>query len=571
MSSPRRSSLGPIGLAMLLSVLLGFGFARVLSATDDLRGNLELFEDVLYRVQNNYVDQPDNEKLIRGAIDGMLKTLDPHSIFLPEQRAQQLDEQFRGEYSGIGVQFDIQNNKIVVISPIEGTPAYRLGIRAGDKIFEIDDKPLKKGITTDDVYHALRGPTGSTVNVTIERENESAPLHFTIERAKIPIESVPYAYMIRPGVGYVRVTRFAQTTGEELATAIAKLRDQGMKDLLVDLRSNSGGLLSQAVDVLDQLIPDNKRLVYTRGRIASANADYYSTARAGKWTDGPLIVLVDHGSASASEIVSGAVQDLDRGLVVGINTFGKGLVQNQINLSSGKLLLTIARYYTPSGRGIQRDYTKFGDQAEYQEDAFKEDVPTDSALATRPKFKTGAGRLVYGGGGIYPDVVIKDPPNLTQPEVDFITKRAGFEFATHYVSRHPDEKWTSESFDPHFQLSDADWKALHDVLDAKKVAMNDSTWQAEKPFLLRQVRAELASATLGSLDRYRIAVEDDPQLNAALELFPRAQQLMAAVLSGHAAELGRIEAPATGDKGKQPETAAPNKHTAQGKKKTDTM
>ena len=558
---------------MFLSVLLGFGFARALSATDDLRGNPELFEDVLYRVQNNYVDAPDNEKLVHGAIDGMLKTLDPHSIFLPEQRAQQLDEQFRGEYSGIGVQFDIQDNKIVVISPIEGTPAYRLGIRAGDKIFEIDDKPLKKGITTDDVFHALRGPTGSTVNVTIEREGEAAPMHFTIERAKIPVESVPYAYMIRPGVGYVRIIRFAQTTGEELSQAIDKLRAQGMKDLLIDLRSNSGGLLSQAVDVLDQVIPDNKRLVYTRGRIPSANADYYSTARGGKWTDGPLIVLVDHGSASASEIVSGAVQDLDRGLVVGINTFGKGLVQNQFNLATGKLLLTIARYYTPSGRGIQRDYTKFGDQAEYQEDAFKEDVPTDSALATRPKFKTGAGRVVYGGGGIYPDVVIKDPPNLTAPEVDFITKRVGFEFATHYVSQRPkDTAWTSASFGPNFQLSDADWKALHEDLDAKKVTMNDSTWSAEKPFLLRQVRAELASATLGSLDRYRIAVEDDPQLNAALELFPRAQQLMAAVASGRAAELGRIDAPGTGDakaKSSSPPSGKPT--AADHKKKPDTM
>jgi carboxyl-terminal processing protease len=524
----RRSSLGPIGVAMLLSVLLGFGLARAISATDDLRANLDLFEDVLYRVQNNYVDVPDNEKLIQGAIDGMLKTLDPHSIFLPEKRAQQMDEQFHGEYSGIGVQFDIQDGKIIVISPLEGTPAYRLGIRAGDKIFEIDGKPLKKSITNDDVFKALRGPTGSTVAVSIEREGETEPLHFTIERAKIPIESIPYSYMIRPGVGYVRIIRFAQTTGEELSAAVSKLRAQGMKDLLIDLRSNSGGLLSQAVDVLDQVIPENKRLVYTRGRIPSSNADYYSTGRAGKWTDGPVIVLVDHGSASASEIVSGAVQDLDRGLVVGINTFGKGLVQNQINLSQGKLLLTIARYYTPSGRGIQRDYTKFGDQSEYQEDAFKEDVPTDSALATRPKFKTGHGRVVYGGGGIYPDVVIKDPPYLTRTEADFIQKRVGFEFATHWVTKHPGQAWTRESFDSRFTMTPDEWNALKDITTAKKLTVNDSTWTAEKPFLLRQVRAELASATLGSLDRYRIAVEDDSQLNAALGLFPKAQALMAA-------------------------------------------
>jgi len=538
MPSFRRTSFGPVAVALLLSVLLGFGLAKAISATDDLRGNLELFEDVLYRVQNSYVDVPDNQKLIQGAIDGMLKTLDPHSIYLPEKRAEAMDEQFHGEYSGVGIEFEIQENKIVVVAPLEGTPAFRLGIRAGDKIFEIDGKPLKKGLTNDDVFHALRGPLGSTVSVTIEREDDPEHLHFTIERAKIPIESVPYAYMIRPGVGYVRIIRFAQTTGEELSTALAKLRGQGMKSLLIDLRSNSGGLLSQAVDVLDQVIPENKRLVYTRGRIPSSNADYYSTNRIGKWSesDGPVIVLVDHGSASASEIVSGAVQDLDRGLVVGINTFGKGLVQNQIPLSQGKLLLTIARYYTPSGRGIQRDYTKFGDQSEYQEDAFKEDVPSDSALKTRPRFKTAAGRVVYGGGGIYPDVVIKDPPNLTRAEVEFITKRVGFEFATHWVTKHPNQTWTSESFDKRFTLGDEDWKALRGSMDTKKSVLNDSTWTAEKPFMLRQVRAELARATLTALDRYRIAVEDDAQLNAALDLFPKAQRLLALAKTGHAAD-----------------------------------
>lgn len=524
----KRSNLGPLAVAMALSLLLGFGLARALRATDDLRSNMDLFANVLYLVQNNYVDVPDNEKLIKGAIDGMLKTLDPHTQFLPEKRAQQMDEQFHGEYSGIGVSFDIIDNKIVVLSPIEGTPAYRLGIRAGDRIFEIDGEPLKKGLTNDDVFKALRGPNGSTVQVTIEREDEPEPMKFTIERAKIPIESVPYAYMVRPGVGYVRIIRFAQTTGDELERAITKLQAQGMKSLLVDLRSNSGGLLSQAVDVLDQFVPDNQRLVYTRGRIPSANADYYSTSRPGKWTQGPLVVLVDHGSASASEIVSGAVQDLDRGIVAGINTFGKGLVQNQMNMSQGKLLLTIARYYTPSGRGIQRDYGKFGDQGEYQLDAYKEDVPTDSALKVRPQFKTGTGRIVYGGGGIYPDVVIKDPPNLTRPEVEFITKRVAFEYATHsWLRQHSKEKFTPASFGEKFTLTDDEWKAMRSALATKKVDMNDSTFAAEKGFMLHQVRAELASAQFGSLERYKIAVEDDEQLNAALELFPRAQKLMA--------------------------------------------
>jgi carboxyl-terminal processing protease len=528
MQEPRRPSLGPFGIAMALSLLLGFGFARALSATDDLRSQLDLFSQVLFTVQNNYVEQPDNEKLIRGAIDGMLKTLDPHTTFLPKQRAAAMDENFKAEYSGIGVSFDIVDNKIVVLSPIEGTPAYRLGIRAGDKIVEVDGKPLKKGLVTDDVFKLLKGPTGTLVEVDIERPDETSLLHFSIERAKIPIESVPYAYMIRPGVGYVRIIRFAQTTGEELEKAIGSLKAQGMKNLLVDLRANSGGLLNQAVDVLDQLVPEDKKLVYTRGRIQSSNADYYSTDRKGKWTDGALIVLVDHGSASASEIVSGALQDLDRGLVAGINTFGKGLVQNQVNLSEGKLLLTVARYYTPSGRGIQRDYTKFEDQADYQADAYKEEVPTDSALATRPKFKTANGRTVYGGGGIYPDIIVHNSADLTRPEIDMFTKRVWFDYANKMVTHQKDVTWKPEMLaKDKFKLDDTQLKELRDAIASKGVKMDDSTWNAEKPFAVHQLRAEVAQQTMGGLERYKIAVEEDTQLAKALELFPQAQKLMA--------------------------------------------
>jgi len=522
----RKNSLGPLGAGMALSLLLGFGLARGLHATDDLKSNLDLFSQVLYLVQNNYVEAPDNEKLIKGAIDGMLKTLDPHSVFLPPQRAERMDEEFHGEYSGIGIQFELRDGAIVVIAPLEGTPAHRLGMRAGDRITQVDGKPLDKALTTDGVFKLLRGPTGSLVVLTVQREGETDDLTFNVQRAKIPIESVPYSYMIRPGVGYVRVIRFAQTTGQELETAISKLRAQGMKDLLVDLRSNGGGLLSEAVDVLDQLVPNNKLLVYTRGRIPSANADYKSSDRP-KLTDAPVVVLIDHGSASASEIVSGAIQDLDRGLVVGTNSFGKGLVQNQIRLNDGsKLLLTIAHYYTPSGRLIQRDYSKFGDQSEYVADAFKNDVPTDSVLATRPKFKTAGGRTVYGGGGIYPDVLLKEPPNLTRPQIDMINKRAFFEFATHYVNRHKDQKWTPELLDHSFDLSAAEWAELRKTMEKQKVAITDSVWKADHDFMLRQTRAELASATLGSQDRYRILVEDDSQLQAALDLFPRASKLM---------------------------------------------
>jgi carboxyl-terminal processing protease len=511
---------------MALSLLLGFGLARGLLATDDLRSQLDLFTQVLYLVQNHYVDAPDNQKLIKGAIDGMLRTLDPHTVYLPEQRAQRMDEQFQGEYSGIGVQFEIREGTITVISPLEGTPSFRLGIRAGDRIVEIDSKPVPKTINNDDVFRMLRGPAGSTVQVAIAREDEADLLHFNIERAKIPIESVPYSYMIRPGVGYVRIIRFSATTGDELERAVNTLRAQGMKSLLVDLRSNSGGLLTQAVDVLDQLVPADRLLVYTRGRNPSANSDYKSTDRP-KVQDAPIVVLIDHGSASASEIVAGAVQDLDRGLVAGTNSFGKGLVQNQLRLSDGsKLLLTIAKYYTPSGRLIQRDYTKFSDRDEYARDAERDDVPTDSVLATRPKFKTTGGRTVYGGGGIYPDVVLKEPENLTRPQIEMIQKHAIADYATHRVT-HSKEKWTPAALGKDFHLSDQEWTDLRQNMESHKVAVTDSIWQADRPFILRQLRSELAlAANLGQLERYKILVEDDSQLQAALELFPRASKLM---------------------------------------------
>jgi carboxyl-terminal processing protease len=526
----RRNSLGPLTVAMSLAALLGFGVARGLHATDDMRSHLDLFSQVLYLVQNNYVEVPDNEKLIKGAIDGMLKTLDPHTVHLPVVRAQRMDEEFQGEYSGVGVQFELRDGAIVVIAALEGGPSYRLGIQAGDRIVEIDSKALAKTLTNDDVFKMLRGPAGTTVAVTIERDGETEPLHFSIERAKIPLESVPYAYMIQPGVGYVRINRFAQTTGAELEKALSSLRQQGMKSLMLDLRGNYGGLLSQAVEVLDQLIPQNKRVVYTRGRINSANADYYTSERT-KLADGPIVVLIDHGTASASEIVAGAIQDLDRGLVAGVNSFGKGLVQNQLRLGDGsKLLLTIAKYYTPSGRLIQRPYDKFTDRNDYAEDASKEDVPSDSELASRPKFKTLGGRNVYGGGGIYPDVVLKEGPVLTRPQIDMLQKRVFFEFATHYVATHKDHKWTPEMLGRSFVLADEDWNKLHQVIVNRKAAVNDSVWQADRPFMLQQVRSEVAAATLGRVERYKILVEDDPQMLAALNLFPQASSLMSRVM-----------------------------------------
>jgi carboxyl-terminal processing protease len=525
MPSPRRRAFAPLMLVAAL-LLMGLGIARVVWTDDGLSHELERFSRVLSLVQSSYVDAPDAQKLIRGAIDGMISTLDPHTQYLPEKQGDRTEKTPPGDYAGLGITFEIRDDAIVVLSAIEGTPAYRLGVTAGDRILGFDGRPLPAKLSTDAVLDLLRGPVGSVVDVAIERAGHSEPIHLSVERARIPIENVPYAFMIQPDVGYVRITRFGQTTGDELQQAIAGLQGQGMKKLVVDLRSNSGGLLSQAIDVLDLVVPDKKRLVYTRGRIAASNADYYSTPRPGKWAEGPLVVLIDHGSAAASEIVAGAVQDLDRGIVAGTNSFGNGTVQNQMRMDDGaRLLLTVARFYTPSGRAIQREYsTKEGREGSTAA-ALQADVPGDSVLATLPEFKTAGGRRVYGGGGIYPDVLVKNPGELTPSQREMIQKRAFWEFATRYLGDHKDTKWTLESLGPSFQLTDSDWTALRRAMHDRQVAMTDSLFQADRPFMLHQVRMELATQALGRTERYRIATETDTQLHAALELFPMASKL----------------------------------------------
>jgi carboxyl-terminal processing protease len=341
----------------LVGVLAGFVFlGNVLAYGKTIYTQLGVFSQVLSYINDNYVDEVDGEKLIDGAISGMLEELDPHCNYLDPDRFKRMQERNRGTYYGIGISFDIVDGDLTVIAPIYGSPSDRLGIRAGDIIAEIEGKSAK-GISREEVMDTLRGEKGSTVRVSIKREGVDGLLHFDIVRDEIPIYSVPYHFMIRDDVGYVRMTRFSATTSQELREAIDNLQSQGMEQLVLDLRGNSGGYLNEAIEVADMFLPPNRKIVYTRGRLPDSSEDYYSTGK-GKHTEPPLVIMVDGGSASASEIVSGAIQDWDRGLIVGETTFGKGLVQRQYRLKNGAaLLLTVARYYTPSGRLIQRDYS----------------------------------------------------------------------------------------------------------------------------------------------------------------------------------------------------------------------
>jgi carboxyl-terminal processing protease len=351
-------------LGLLLGVLLGAWVGRPLLSGDNVYEQLRKFNEALNYIYRNYVEEVDSQKLVESAIRGMLQELDPHSIYIPVSEMQRVEEDFRGSFEGIGIEFDVINDTITVIAPIAGGPAEALGIQAGDKIVTIDGQNAV-GLSRNEVPRKLRGPKGTTVRVGIRRAGVPGILEFTIVRDRIPIYSVDAAFVIEgTDIGYVSINRFSATTHEELVQALRQLREQGMRKLLLDLRGNPGGFMDQAIRIADEFVPGGHRIVYTRGRLPQFNEDFYS--RSGQeFERTPLIVLVNRGSASASEIVSGAIQDLDRGLIVGETTFGKGSVQRQFELPDGSgIRVTVSLYYTPSGRAIQRPYK---DKQRYRE------------------------------------------------------------------------------------------------------------------------------------------------------------------------------------------------------------
>lgn len=506
------------------AAVLGLGVASGrLRAQDDLKGQLDRFALIFYYIRNQYVEPVENEQLVQDAIEGMLESLDPHSVYMPRDRYAQFTEQFREDFSGIGIQFDIRHGELIVVSPLEGTPAYRLGIRAGDRIVAIDGQVVERTVTNEDVRAQLRGPEGSAVRVTVQRPGESEPRAFDIERARIPQESVLYAHMIRPGVGYVRVLRFASGTGRELESALEALRSQGMERLVVDLRLNSGGLLQQAIEVTNLVLPPGDKIVYTRGRAPAASADYFADETGAKFTDLPLIVLIDHGSASASEIFAGAVQDLDRGLLVGTTSFGKGLVQNQMKLKDGSaLLLTVAKYYTPSGRLIQRDYS---DRDAYRDEAWAEDAVPESVLAGRPKFTTPGGRTVYGGGGITPDVLVSSP-RLTALEIELEQEGVFFEAATRLAESVGGRYQSFDDYLSDFVPGEPEMRALGEELEKAEIALGAEDWATEGEYARRRLKAEIAGHLFGREAAYRVDLVADDQVQQALERFPEASRLL---------------------------------------------
>jgi len=511
--------------ALLLVALfaLGWWVGRG-TAGPDLYGNLDLFVEVLSKVEENYVDPVEPTKLMDGALKGMVRGLDPFSQYLDAHAWENLQATTHGTYEGVGLVVSIRDDYPTVISPMEGSPAWAVGLHSGDVIVRIDGAGTA-GMSVEDVADKLRGAAGTHVQLSVRREGEDADVEYSIERREIVTKSVPYSFVDGP-TGYLRLANFSETSGAEVRTALDRLRAGGATRLVLDLRSNPGGLLDQAVDVAEEFVKPNTLIVYTHGRVKGQDSRFYSSEKR-PTLDWPLVVLVDEGSASASEIVAGALQDLDRALVVGETTFGKGLVQSVFPLRnrSVALKLTTARYYTPSGRSIDkpRKVEALADADEGDDDS-EDDGGGDAAgapstanadTAARPLYHTASGRTVFGGGGIRPDVVVMTdslPPLTRRVE----SRGLSFRFANRWVNQHPN----AGSGTP---VSPAVWDAFTKFLRDEKVAFTNEELTAERPLLDRALRRELARRTSGDAAAVRVALEGDPVFERALEVLSRSR------------------------------------------------
>jgi carboxyl-terminal processing protease len=521
----------------LLILVLFFGLAagtklHELISGDNLREQIQKFSDVLSLTQRNYVEKVDTQKLVEAAIVGMLTQLDPHSVYIPPKDLSKVTEDFKGSFDGIGIEFDVLNDTIIVVAPISGGPSEALGILSGDKIVKIDGQS-SVGMKRDDVPSKLRGPKGTKVVVTVHRSGVPELIDFNITRDKIPIYTVDASFMITRDVGYIAVNRFAQTTYEEFKGGLSKLLSQGMNKLIIDLRGNTGGFLDQAFMMADEVIPNGKKIVYTKGRLPEFDEEYFSTA-GGSFETNPLIILVDEGSASASEIVAGAIQDNDRGLIVGETTFGKGLVQRQWDLVDGSAIrITTARYYTPSGRLIQKAYEKGKYTADMRNKIDDEGENLEHKLekdSTKPVFKTLGGRKVYGGGGISPDYVVKSDTFTLFSRKALSNREWLLTFINSFMDSHGKEmrdkyKKDIDAFRRDFVVTDEMLKPFFDKIKEKGVEFNKEQYRKDEKLIKTLIKAYFARNIWGNEGWYKVRLDIDNQIQKAVKLFPEAEKV----------------------------------------------
>ncbi len=524
-----------VWLPLLFAIVLTAGMAIGYKLRESTAGasaffinnnNSSTLGEILKLIQDKYVDKVSTDTLKEEAINDMLAHLDPHSVYIPPQDLQTVNEDLQGNFEGIGVEFQIFDDTVNVVNVLQGGPSEKAGVQAGDKMIKIDDSVAMTGrkITPQDVRRLLRGEGGSNVKITMLRNGRLSP--FTITRGTIPVPSVDVAYIIAPQTGFIRINKFGETTYDEFTDALQKLQKQGMQKLILDLRGNGGGFLSQAVSIADEFLDGNKLVVYTQG--VNEPKEEYRCKKQGLFETGKLVVLVDETSASASEILSGALQDWDRATIIGRRTFGKGLVQQQYNLSdNGALRLTVARYYTPVGRNIQKPYNK-GKEA-YEEELIQrfhngEVLVGDTTKPTTQPFKTPSGKIVYGGGGITPDIFVPfDTSSQPKAITDMFYKGTLSDYIYHFFIENKaalNEIKTPQQLKEQYTENNFSWPDLVRFASKDSITLTDVSPSAKEE-VLQKMPAYLARQMFRTEGYYEMINPEDAMVKKALEVLAK--------------------------------------------------
>ncbi len=516
-----------LGTTLAVGLWLGTMFIPDGGFSDPISENTSKFNTILAMIENKYVDSVDHDILVESSIEGMIKQLDPHSAYIPARDLEAVNEQLDGEFGGVGIRFLIHNDTLVATHVLNESPSEKAGMLAGDRIISVDGEKITTGkLTNDDVMDLLKGKAGSMVVVRVKRKKKIKKL--TIIRGTIPISSVDAAIMLTDDIGFIKLNSFTYNSSDEFEQAARKLKAKGMKKLIFDLRNNGGGLMFAATDIADHFLESGKLIVYTEGR-KRPREDYYSTSR-GILEETEVIVLINSLSASASEIVAGAIQDNDRGLIMGRRSFGKGLVQDQEELTDGSALrLTISRYYTPAGRSIQKPYGKGVDydhdylsRIESGELMNEDSIKIDKSL----KYKTSGGRTVYGGGGIYPDMFI---PNDTAGASYYLTElyysQVFNHFAIDYLDRERGKMKSFKKFDRTFKVSNKLFTNF--IAYASKLGVEENPFDiiTSRSVIKNRIKAEIARHLWQDDGYYSVYVEDDLDVQRALEEFHSGKSL----------------------------------------------
>lgn len=528
-----------IGLPLVLCIGLAAGVlvgaslnSTSIVKSDSNSDDVRKFQEVLGLIKSEYVDTTQTNALVDDAIQHMLDKLDPHSSYIPVSQRIEANEDLQGNFEGIGIEFNIFHDTLVVVSALSGGPSEAVGLRPGDKIVKVGEKTIANvGLTNPQVMKLLKGPKGTEAKIEVLRKNVKDPLKFTIIRDRIPQHSIDVAYMVDRETGYIKINRFSQTTYEEFRKSLDDLKKEGMKKLVLDLQGNPGGYMNQAIDLADEFLAKGEKIVFTKAKDSKYNSEALSTEK-GDFEKGDLIVLVNEGSASASEILAGALQDNDRALVVGRRSFGKGLVQSPFDLSDGsELRLTISRYYTPSGRSIQKPY---GDLEDYSKDMLKRYKHGEFFIADSIKFNdslkylTLNGRQVYGGGGIMPDYFV--PLDTTQNSNylnELYISNSIQEYTFNYADQKKDEltKMGYDKFYSSFAVTDEMLNKLVKVGEQNHVKADYKDMARHKKDFQINVKSQIARRIWGNQGFYPIFNENNEILQQAIKLFDRIPDL----------------------------------------------